>query len=156
MTNRRVSFLLNHLIGFLALICFPGVQIVSGKCHSTLSGSSTLVLFDHSQRFRQRLASVFTSHHSSLTNKTPREHFQRPLILLVRFLVPQLPLPKVPCLANHRCNKTYWRLTLWLSTNKKLYISSLQSNVSFLCEMSSFFNNCGVDVRQVAVVTSRS
>ena len=155
MTNRRVSFLLNHLIGFLTLILFSR-RSDSDKCHFTLSGSSTLVLFYHSHRFRQRLASVFTTHHSSLTNKTPREHFQRLLILLVRFLVPQLPHPKVPCLANHRCNKTYWRLTLRLSTNKKLYISSLQSNVSFLCEISFFFNNCGVDVRQVAVVTSRS
>ena len=94
-------------------------RLDSGKCHSALSGSSTLVFFYHSHRFRLRLASVFTIHHSSLTNKTPWEHFQRLLILQVRFLVPPLslssppppPPPTVPFLANHRCNKTYWRLT---------------------------------------------
>ena len=60
----------------------------SWKCHSPLSGSSAFFFFYHSHRFLQRLASVFTPHHSPLTIKTPWEQFQRLLILLVRFIVP--------------------------------------------------------------------
>ena len=95
-TNRKVSFSESSywLINSQPV---PGVQIVeSAALHYYISkpetNSLTLVLFYHSHRFQQRLASVFTTHHSSLTNKTPWEHFQHLLILMVRFLVPQ-PLP---------------------------------------------------------------
>ena len=71
-------------------------RLDSGRCHSPLSGSSTLFFFYHSHRFRQRLASVFTTHHSSLTNKTPWDYFQRLLILMVRFLIPPLSLSSPP------------------------------------------------------------
>ena len=95
-TDRRVSFSQSsyQLINSQPI---PGVQIVESAAINYYiskpeTDSLTLVFFYHSHRFRQRLASVFTTHHSPLTNKTPWEHFQRLLILLVRFLVPQ-PLP---------------------------------------------------------------
>ena len=74
---------------------------------STIRFITSCFFFHHSHRFRQRLASVFTTHHSSLTIKTPWEHFQRLLILLVRFIVPYPPTPPHPtptvsCLANHQ------------------------------------------------------
>ena len=84
-------FLLNHLIGSSTLSLVQAFRC--GKCHSLLSGSSTLFFFYHSHRFRQRLASVFTTHHFSLTNKRPWEHVQRLLILLVRFIFPCPPSP---------------------------------------------------------------
>ena len=90
--NSRLSFFCSTiLLAYQLLSCSRRSD--SGKCHSPLSGSSTLVFFYHSHRFRQRLASVFTTHHSSLTNKRPLEHVQRLLILLVRFIFPCSPSP---------------------------------------------------------------
>ena len=144
-TNRRVSscsiILLAH-----QLLAWSS-RLDSGKFHSTLSGSSTLVFFCHSHRFLQRLSSVSTTHHFPLTIMTPWEHFQRLLILLVRFIVPCPHLTHtVPCLANHRCNKTHWRVV-------HKFVAVRRTSV-FFCEISFFFNNCGVVVRQIAVVTS--
>ena len=39
---------------------------------------------------------MFTTHHSPLTLKTPWQHFQRLLIVLVRFMVPARPSPPPP------------------------------------------------------------
>ena len=100
-----VVFISNRRV-FIAQSCYclinsypvSGVQIVeSATLHYLKAWNrlwSTLVFFYHSHRFLQRLPSVFTTHHSPLTIKTPwEEHFQHLPILPVRFLVPQPPPP---------------------------------------------------------------
>ena len=82
-------------MAYQILACFSRSD--GGKCHSSLSESleqaHQLLLSFTPHSFWQRFASVLTTHHSSLTNKTLWEHFQRLLILLVRFIVPQPPSP---------------------------------------------------------------
>ena len=83
--------LLNHLIGSSTPILHKAFRWWKVPL-STNRLWSTLVFFYHLHRFLQRLSpSVFTTHHSPLTIKTPWEHCQRLLIPLARFIVPSLP-----------------------------------------------------------------
>ena len=113
-TNRRASFCSIILMAYQILACFSRSD--GGKCHSSLSESleqaHQLLLSFTPHSFWQRLASVLTTHHSSLTNKTLGEHFQRLLILLVRFIVPQPPSPppKFPAFSTIDVAKP-WLLT---------------------------------------------
>ena len=78
-SNRRV-FIAQPSYWLINSYPVSGVQIVESAPVYYLKACnrlwSTLVFFYHSHRFLQRLPSVFTTHHSPLTIKTPwEEHF---------------------------------------------------------------------------------
>ena len=129
----------------------PGVQIVESATLHYLKAWNKLIsscFFYHLHRFWQRLASVFTTHHSPLTLKTPWEHFQRPPTLLVRFIVPSPP-PRPITLASSLpsqlpTSQNLLALKPWSLIRSCTKVRFDQTSV-LSCEISCICNNCGVD-----------
>ena len=117
-TNRRASFCSTILLAHQLLACLRGSD--SGKCHSPLSESleqaliNSCFLLPLAQIPAETPLSIHDSPFAADDQDTVGRTFSALPDPAGKVSCPPAPPPprrRVPYLPNHRCNKTYWRLT---------------------------------------------